>query len=354
MYESPRKKGRPLTENERNLISHLLRLGHTQTDIAKVIGVYPSTICRELRRGEVELLNSDKWIYYKTYSPQKAQMQADYMKTAHGPDLKIGNRRDYLAALEAYMLTGSSPEDAISKVGDDYGIRISKTTCYRYIKMRLFPSLLYKHLPQGHPKKGKGQVHRSNVAHPGHRSIERRSHTIRTRKAPFHWEIDSVVGRAEGKSESCLVMTERTTRAEIVLKVKDKTAAETVKALQRLKRQIGRDWYMIFKTLTCDNGPEFADQAGIDALGVTTFYCHPQAPHERGTNEVTNKLVRRKLPKGKSMAKVTQKQATEVQHWVNHYTRPMFGGKSAADKLRAELDKLSLYNRAKVYKFFDL
>lgn len=160
MYESPRKKGRPLTENERTLISHLLRLGHTQTDIAKVIGVYPSTICRELRRGEVELLNSDKWIYYKTYSPQKAQMQADYMKTAHGPDLKIGNRRDYLAALEAHMLTGSSPEDAISKVGDDYGIRISKTTCYRYIKMRLFPSLRYKHLPQGHPKKGKGQVHR--------------------------------------------------------------------------------------------------------------------------------------------------------------------------------------------------
>ena len=354
MYESPRKKGRPLTENERNLISHLLRLGHTQTDIAKVIGVYPSTICRELRRGEVELLNSDKWIYYKTYSPQKAQMQADYMKTAHGPDLKIGNRRDYLAALEAYMLTGSSPEDAISKVGDDYGIRISKTTCYRYIKMRLFPSVRYKHLPQGHPKKGRGQVHRSNVAHPGHRSIERRAHAIRTRQAPFHWEIDSVVGKAEGKSESCLVMTERTTRAEIVLKVKDKSAGETVKALQRLKREMGRDWYMIFKTLTCDNGPEFADQAGIDALGVTTFYCHPQAPHERGTNEVTNKLVRRKLPKGKSMAKVTQKQATEVQHWVNHYTRPMFGGKSAADKLRAELDKLSLYNRAKVYRFFDL
>ena len=101
MYESPRKKGRPLTENERNLIAHLLRLGFTQTAIAKEVGVYPSTICREIRRGEVELLNSDKWIYYKTYSPQKAQMQADYMKTAHGPDLKIGNCHDYLAALEA-------------------------------------------------------------------------------------------------------------------------------------------------------------------------------------------------------------------------------------------------------------
>ena len=354
MYESPRKKGRPLTENERNLIAHLLRLGFTQTAIAKEIGVYPSTICREIRRGEVELLNSDKWIYYKTYSPQKAQMQADYMKTVHGPDLKIGNRHDYLAALEAHILTGSSPEDAIEKVGNDYGIKISKTTCYRYIKMRLFPSLRYKHLPQGHPKKGKGKVHRSNVAHPDHRSIEHRAHSIRTRKAPFHWEMDSVVGKAEGKNESCLVLTERRTRAEIILKPKDKTAAETVAALQKLKRQLGRDWRTLFQTITCDNGSEFADQTGIDALGVTTFYCHPQAPHERGTNEVTNKLVRRKLPKGKSMSKVTQKQATEVQHWVNHYTRPMFGGKSAADMLRAELEKLPLYNREKVYRFFDL
>lgn len=76
MYETPRKKGRPLTENERNLISHLLRLGHTQTDIAKVIGVYPSTICRELRRGEVELLNSDKWINWMKLQKAVNRVQA--------------------------------------------------------------------------------------------------------------------------------------------------------------------------------------------------------------------------------------------------------------------------------------
>jgi len=149
-------------------------------------------------------------------------------------------------------------------------------------------------------------------------------------------------------------MTDRKTRGEIIIKARSKTAADTVHALQWLKCQIGRDWKLIFHTITNDNGSEFADQDGIDALGVTTFYCHPQSPHERGTNEVTNKLVRRKLPKGKSMAKVTQKQATEVQHWVNHYTRPMFGGKSAADMLKEEFDKLPLCNREKVYRFFDL
>ena len=84
------------------------------------------------------------------------------------------------------------------------------------------------------------------------------------------------------------------------------------------------------------------------------FYCHPQSPHERGTNEVTNKLIRRKFPKGQSLAHVTQTQAAEVQYWVNHYSRPMFGGRCAADVLKEELDRLPLYNREKVYRFFGL
>lgn len=92
MYEQQRKKGRPLTGTERSLIEHLYKLGFTQTAIAKEVGVWPSTICRELRRGMVDQLNGDTWEYYCTYSPQKAQNRADYMKSAHGPDLKIGNR----------------------------------------------------------------------------------------------------------------------------------------------------------------------------------------------------------------------------------------------------------------------
>ena len=321
MYEQQRKKGRPLTGTERSLIEHLYKLGFSQTAIAKEVGVWPSTICRELRRGMVDQLNGDTWEYYRIYSPQKAQNRADYMKSAHGPDLKIGNRADYLAALEAHILTGSSPQDAIAKVGSDYGVTISKTTCYRYIKMKLFPSLRYKHLPQGHPKKGKGTVSHANVSHPKHRSIEHRANSIRNREEVGHWELDSVIGKAEGTGESCLVMTDRKTRGEIIIKARSKTAADTVHALQWLKCQIGRDWKLIFHTITNDNGSEFADQDGIDALGVTTFYCHPQSPHERGTNEVTNKLVRRKLPKGKSMAKVTQKQFEIVPCYNVHDDR---------------------------------
>ena len=220
--------------------------------------------------------------------------------------------------------------------------------------MKLFSTLRFKHLPQGHPKTGKSGHSHSNVSHPGHRSIERRAKEVQTRESVGHWEIDSVIGKASGQSESLLVISERKTRAEIILKAESKTSAETVRQLRRLRRYFGSDWKLIFHTLTSDNGSEFADQATIDGLGVTMFYCHPQSPHERGTNEVNNKLIRRKFPKGRSLSRVTQTQATQVQHWVNNYSRPMFGGSSAADMLKAEFEKLPLHDRAKVYRFFGL
>lgn len=212
MYTEQRPKGLPLTENERNLIAYMLKKGYNQTAIAKELGVWPSTICREIKRGQVEQLNGSTWEYYTIYSPQKAQGRAEYMRTAHGPDLKVSNRFDYLAALESWMLSGSSPEDAIHQVGNDYGITISKTTCYRYIEMKLFSTLRFKHLPQGHPKTGKSGHSHSNVSHPGHRSIERRAKEVQTRESVGHWEIDSVIGKASGQSESLLVISERKTR----------------------------------------------------------------------------------------------------------------------------------------------
>lgn len=104
MYTDIRRKGKHLTENERTTIFHLLKLGYTQTAIAEELQVSPATICRELRRGKVVQLNGATYEFYTAYSPQLAHERARYMRTAHGPQLKIGSRRDYLSALEALML----------------------------------------------------------------------------------------------------------------------------------------------------------------------------------------------------------------------------------------------------------
>lgn len=71
MYEQQRKKGRPLTGTEGSLIEHLYKLGFTQTAIANEVGVWPSTICRELRRGMVDQLNGDTWEYLSHLLPAK-------------------------------------------------------------------------------------------------------------------------------------------------------------------------------------------------------------------------------------------------------------------------------------------
>lgn len=333
----------------------------------KTLSLVKQVVCREYKRYDgltVWCNRRQKFvtlrilILSKVYDAYAAQKYADYQKTAHSKGLKLGNNHAYAAAVASCIKQKYSPYAAIQLVGDIYGLTVSKQTLYRYIAEGLIPNVSYKHLPVGHPKKRKNAVQADEqpirARNTLHRSIEQRPKNVNLRDAFGHWEIDSIVGSSKGKKESCLVITERMTRQEIVLKVSDKTAASTTKAMQRLKQKLGRDFNKLFLTISSDNGCEFADQDGFDNLGVPVFYCHPQAPHERGSNENNNKLLRRHFPKGESMKKKTQYDATLAQHFINGYPREMFDGKSSGDLFRDELQKLNLSNPEKVYSFFNL
>ncbi len=355
MYEYHRK-GRHLTTDDRAMIERLVRTGHTQTQIAALVGVSQSTICRELKKGRTQQLDGSTWLYNYTYTADKGQTYADYQKTAHGRGLKIGNNFKYLQALDDKIRDGHSPYSAIYAVAQTnaFDVHVSKTTLYRYIQEGLLPTVRYKHLPVGHPKKRKGTVAPMRTKNAARRSIERRAPEIARRDTVGHWEQDSIIGKSEGQGESCLVLTERKTRMEIVIKQPDKTAKATVDALQGLKSYFGVDFCKMFKTISNDNGSEFADQEGMDATGTTVFYCHPQAPHERGSNENANKLLRRKFPKGESMSAKTQEDATQAMHFVNHYHREMFHGETAAQRMAREIPAMGLEYPERVYRFFGI
>ena len=91
-----------------------------------------------------------------------------------------------------------------------------------------------------------------------------------------------------------LVLTERLTRKEIILKMKDRTASSTVKAIDRLERRYGKSFFKaLFKTIAVDNGVEFADCAGLESSihggqRTNVYYCHPYSSWERGSNENQN------------------------------------------------------------------
>lgn len=348
------RKHRYLTPTERVKIELWHKEGYSQSEIARRLGVHRSTICRELKIGRCQQLDGRTWTYYESYSADLAQQKHDYAQTSKGADLKIGNRRDYLNAIQDRVLQSYSFEDAITYIDQtaDFDIHISKQTAYRYLQMGLFEKLSYSDLPCPRKRKRRKVQPRRNATHPDHRSIETRPQEIDTRSSLGHWEIDSIIGRSQGKSESCLVLSERKARQEILLRPNGKTAADTVRALHKLRRAIGPDFSTIFKTITCDNGSEFSDQRGMEIDKTLVYYCHPQSPGERGTNENINRLLRRKLPKGKSLSQLTPKQAKEIQNWVNDYRRPILGGRCSQDVFFEELDKLPLKDPDRVKAFF--
>lgn len=331
-----------LTYSDRLKIEALHLKRHTKREIAEVIGCSYETIRRELLRGKYERLDGQTWLTYTAYSADIAQNDYDSKATAKGRDIKLGTHHDYANYIEQKIMKEKYSVDAALYAAEyeDYGIKISRTTIYRYINDGIFLKLSNKHLPQGKRSKGNPKYYRKPSRAP-YRSIEQRKIT---RDDFGHWEMDTVVGKAKGKSECLLVLTERQTREELVIKMRAKTAENTVKALNSLCHTFESAFSKVFRSITMDNGSEFADAKGIetykDKQRTTVFYCHPYSSYERGSNECANKLIRRHVPKGTSMVGITRKKAKEIQDWMNNYPRPMFSGKTSNelffDALRRE------------------
>lgn len=149
--------------------------------------------------------------------------------------------------------------------------------------------------------------------------------------------------------DTLLVLTERKTRNEIIFKLPDHTDEAVVAALDRLERKWGADMFKrVFKTITVDNGSEFADAEGLQRSIINegekrtkVYYCHPYSSWERGTNEVTNKMIRRKIPKGTNFDDRTEEEVESIENWINGYPRKIHGYHSAGELFEEEVKQLA-------------
>ena len=149
--------------------------------------------------------------------------------------------------------------------------------------------------------------------------------------------MDTVIGKAKGKGQVLLVLTERSTRQEIIMKLRHKTAAEVVHALNRLERRYGRRFPLLFKSITVDNGAEFMDCTGMEksyrskAQRTKIYYCHPYSAWERGSNENANAMIRRFIPKGTPIENYSEQDIQRIQDWMNRYPRKILDYKCSDD-----------------------
>ena len=210
-----------------------------------------------------------------------------------------------------------------------FSTSISVNTLYSYIEKGVFLRLSLKHLPlKDKPRKAKREVKPAKL--PRGTSIEKRPTAVAERMEFGHWEMDCVIGKRDA-GKVFLALTERLTRREIIMLMPNKKAESVVRCLNMLERKFGTLFYSIFKSITVDNGSEFADFKGMERSRygnkqrTKVYYCHPYCSCERGTNERMNREIRRVFPKGKDLNTVTLDEVKRAEDWLNNYPRGILG-----------------------------
>ena len=331
-----------LTWTDRLKIEKGLKEGLKPLAIAARLHVHNTTIYREIKRGTYTHLNSDLTTEER-YSPEIAAQRYRDNLAAKGGSLKIGNDRELAEFIERKIVEeGYSPAAVVGEIkksGLSFRTEICEKTIYNYIDKGVFLRLTRKDLPErGKRKRKYDKVERKKAARaPKGESIEERPKEINERATFGHWEGDCVCGKKRTK-EALFVLSERLTRQEIIIKMPDQTAASVVRALDKLERRYGKRFAKVFKSITFDNGSEFADCEGMERSVLKAgqkrtriYYCHPYSAYERGTNENINKMIRRFLPKGTDFRKITAAYIRRVENWINNYPREILGFQSAAD-----------------------
>lgn len=340
-----------LSQNDRIKMETMLNSGHKVVEVAEYLHVHRSTIYREIKRGEYTHRNSD-YTEETRYSSDLGQKNHDWNAQGKGRNIKIGNDRPLAEYIEEKIIEDKySPEAALAAAaesGIEFTTSISVRTLYRYIDKGIFLKLTNKDLPvKGKRKKHNKRVKVQKRASAGE-SIENRPDEVKDREIFGHWEMDTVKGK-QGVTKSCmLVLTERKTRDEIIVKLPDQKAASVVEAIDRLERKWGDMFTKVFRSITVDNGVEFSDYEGLERSVLHegekrtfAFYCHTYSSWERGSNENNNRLIRRHIPKGEDFDEKQDRDIEYIENWINNYPRGIFGFKTSAQLFEEEIRNLA-------------
>lgn len=340
-----------LSQNDRIKMETMLNSGHKVVEVAEYLHVHRSTIYREIKRGEYTHRNSD-YTEETRYSSDLGQKNHDWNAQGKGRNIKIGNDRPLAEYIEEKIIEDKySPEAALAAAaesGIEFTTSIGVRTLYRYIDKGIFLKLTNKDLPvKGKRKKHNKRVKVQKRASAGE-SIENRPDEVKDREIFGHWEMDTVKGK-QGVTKSCmLVLTERKTRDEIIVKLPDQKAASVVEAIDRLERKWGDMFTKVFRSITVDNGVEFSDYEGLERSVLHegekrtfAFYCHPYSSWERGSNENNNRLIRRHIPKGEDFDEKQDRDIEYIENWINNYPRGIFGFKTSAQLFEEEIRNLA-------------
>ena len=293
-----------LTSEQRYQIYALLKADKTQTEIAVIVGVHKSTLCRELAR------NSGG----RGYRPKQAHELALQRREEK---VRFGISENSWQRVEQLLREDWSPEQISLWLAEADEPRVSHESIYQYVYWdKDCGGDLHTHLRcQKKRRKRYGAYNRRGKLI-NQVSIDERPAVVEERTRIGDWELDTIIGK--NHKQAIVSMTERKTRLNYLFKVKNKDAASVEFAIISMLRRSG----LPIKTLTADNGREFANHESIARISKASFYfAHPYCSWERGANENANGLVRQYFPKGTDFSSITQTDLERVMRRLNNRPR---------------------------------
>lgn len=314
--------GKPkLTGEQRFYIEKRLGESISQNTIAKELNVSASTISREINRNTLDGFNG---IYCWKVADNTAKERRANAKSEYAFQGITDFVDDYI---RKRLKVHTSPDVISGELNLKHDIQVSESTIYRYIqKDREQGGELYKQLPhRGKPYKTKtSSGERVNIKN--RVGIENRPAVVEEKTELGHFEIDTIFG-AEQKS-FLLTLVDKMSKSVIIRKLENKQADTVVEAFKHIDRSTFYD----FKTLTSDNGSEFAAHEDIsEVTGADFFFARPYHSWERGLNEHTNGLIRRFYPKGTDFNEVSDEDIAKLEHILNTRGRASLGYRSPND-----------------------
>ena len=289
------------------MLAALRKQGFSKSQIARALGRHRSTVGRELRHNSTRADGR--------YRAATAQERTQGRRSRSRRNQRF-TPEDF-AVVEELLRRQWSPEQVSGYLARQGLLAISHETIYRHVwRDKGEGGTLYTHLRGARKRRRKRYgAYDSRGQLAGKRMIAERPPKVESRQVVGHWEADTVAG--SGTKDCVLTLVERKTGLVLVGKLSDRTArALSRRAVQLIARHAGR-----VETVTVDNGTEFHDYERVERLtGATFYFARPYHSWERGSNENANGLLRQYLPKGVSMAGLTQHRCNAIAGQLN--TRP--------------------------------
>ena len=326
----PRKRSRvALTLSEREEISRGIVASQSLRQIAARLNRSPSTISREIKRNggydRYRATQADQAAWDRAHRPKQCKL-ACYPALKRIVATKL--KHNWSPKQIAGWLKRAYPKEEHKHVSHETIYRSLFIQARGVLKKELQQYLRTQHAirrSKKHSIKNEGLGKITNVV-----SISERPATVEDRAVPGHWEGDLIAG---SNNSYIATLVERHTRYVMLVRVKSKDTETVISALIKHAKKLPTELY---KSLTWDRGKEMANHQRFTlATNIDVYFCDPQSPWQRGSNENTNRLLRQYFPKGTDLSVHSQATLNKVARQLNERPRETLGFETPAERFNA-------------------